>query len=292
MAEDSNNDDLSKRILFSDNWDGSPQESDNCSSNSEPPGLEEDALSEDTTVADSPRTLPDFEEAKTITVQVSKNAEAGDATESPGGLEYNNQEMTLEEKLALSPVHSLEIDEMHSETPETPEATRTDIQDGPSLDTLIITSKKLPRRRRRRMRPSWRTWDEELMPFGNMRGVLNDDDDDITVRSDCSDNPEPAKDPVTVTEDWSESLFDDEDLDLMLDDSPSRLEWLRQKREKNEKNEHLDRLMSMVGHEQIKAHFLAVKDRVDVAKRWKEDMKSINLDLILHGNDGTGQCLF
>ncbi|KAK7224940.1 hypothetical protein V2G26_012943 [Clonostachys chloroleuca] len=289
MAEDPKNDNLSERTLFNDRSGGSPRESDSCSSKSEPPGLEEDALSEDITVADSPRTPPGSKEAKTITVTVSENAEPGDATESPGMLEYDKQETTLEEKLALSPIHSLGIDDMPSEAPEIPETTRANIQDGPSLDTPIITSKKPSRRRRRRMRPSWRTWDEELMPFGNMRGVLNDDDDDITVYSDCSDNAEPNNDQVAVTEDWSESLFDDEDLDVMLDDSPSRLEWLRQKREKNEKNEHLDLLMSMVGLEQIKAHFLAVKDRVDVAKRWKEDMKSINLDLILHGNDGTGK---
>lgn len=291
MAEDPKNDNLSERTLFNDRSGGSPRESDSCSSKSEPPGLEEDALSEDITVADSPRTPPGSKEAKTITVTVSENAEPGDATESPGMLEYDKQETTLEEKLALSPIHSLGIDDMPSEAPEIPETTRANIQDGPSLDTPIITSKKPSRRRRRRMRPSWRTWDEELMPFGNMRGVLNDGDDDITVYSDCSDNAEPNNDQVAVTEDWSESLFDDEDLDVMQDDSPSRLEWLRQKREKNEKNEHLDLLMSMVGLEQIKAHFLAVKDRVDVAKRWKEDMKSINLDLILHGNDGTGQYL-
>ncbi|CAG9984232.1 unnamed protein product [Clonostachys byssicola] len=288
MAKDSNNDDSSKRTLFNDNWNGSTQESDNCSSNSEPPGLEEDALSEDTTVADSLRTPPEFEDSKDITVTMSENAKPGDTTESPGGLKCSNQETTLEEKLAISPDHSLEIDKMSPEAPEAPEATRTDTQNGHSLDTPIVNSKKLPRRRRRRMRASHRTWDEELMPYGNMRGVLNDDDDE-TVRSDCSDNAEPNNDQVAVTEDWSESLFDDEDLDLMLDDSPNRIEWLRQKREKNEKNEHLDRLMSMVGLEQIKAHFLAVKDKVDAAKRWKEDVKSINLDLILHGNDGTGK---
>ncbi|CAH0055480.1 unnamed protein product [Clonostachys solani] len=287
MAEDSNNDDLLETTVFKDNWDvyPVPKESDNRSSNSEPPGLEEDVLSEDTTVADSPRTPPESEEAKTITVTVSENAEPGDATEIPGGLEEHNQETLLEEKLGMSPGQSLEIDE----TPEAPEATRTDIQENPSPKTPSVASKKLPRRRPRRMRPSHRTWDEELMPYGKMRGVFDDGDDDESVCSDSGDNPEPNKDQVAINEDWSESLFDDEDLELMLDNSPSRLEWLRRKREKDEKNEHLDQLMSMVGLEQIKAHFLAVKDRVDTAKRWEEDMKSINLDLILEGNDGTGK---
>ncbi|KAJ0385862.1 hypothetical protein COL922a_005567 [Colletotrichum nupharicola] len=63
---------------------------------------------------------------------------------------------------------------------------------------------------------------------------------------------------------WAEFTFSGmkpEDID---DDSPSRLEWLRQKQEENEKNEHLDQLMTMVGLENVKAHFLAVKARVKV----------------------------
>lgn len=99
---------------------------------------------------------------------------------------------------------------------------------------------------------------------------------------------EATKSVIGEDEDWSESLLENQDPETVLDDSPARLEWLTQKREQNEKNEHLDRMMAMVGHEEVKAHFLTVKTKVEVAKRWGEDMKDLDLDLVLHGNSGTG----
>ncbi|CAH0057679.1 unnamed protein product [Clonostachys solani] len=90
-------------------------------------------------------------------------------------------------------------------------------------------------------------------------------------------------------ESWARILVEDEDPESMMDDSPSRLEWLRLKREDNEENVHLDKIMSMVGHEKIKAHFLAMKLRMDMAKRWKVDVEEPKADLILYGNDGTGK---
>ncbi|KAF4425779.1 hypothetical protein CGGC5_v006284 [Colletotrichum fructicola Nara gc5] len=75
-----------------------------------------------------------------------------------------------------------------------------------------------------------------------------------------------------------------EDID---DDSPSRLEWLRQKQEENEKNVHLDQLMTMVGLENVKAHFLAVKARVKASKQTGDEHQKLRLHLVLHGNDGT-----
>ncbi|KAG7413428.1 Protein CfxQ-like protein [Fusarium oxysporum f. sp. rapae] len=43
----------------------------------------------------------------------------------------------------------------------------------------------------------------------------------------------------------------------------------------------------MVGHEQVKAHFLAVKEKVDIAKRWNKSMKDWTFDLLIHGRNGT-----
>jgi hypothetical protein len=77
-----------------------------------------------------------------------------------------------------------------------------------------------------------------------------------------------------------------EDVD---DDSPSRLEWLRQKREDNEQNPFLDRLMLMVGLEQVKAHFLAVKARVKASKSDDAEPTKLRLHLVLQGKDGTGK---
>jgi hypothetical protein len=49
--------------------------------------------------------------------------------------------------------------------------------------------------------------------------------------------------------------------------------------------------MSMVGHEQVKAHFLAVKEKVDTAKRWNRSIKDWTFDLLIHGRNGTGRFL-
>ncbi|VUC31534.1 unnamed protein product [Clonostachys rosea] len=282
MVENSHDDNLSERTLLSDRLDAYScphNEPDNASINSDPPGLEDDAFSEDTTINDSLVTPPEPEGGeKNTSVTVPEDAEPGETTENTGGADYGNQETLQDTGLDLTSCHSLKIDTMHSEVPNTQ---RTDVgEESP------VALKKTPRRRRRRMRPSHRTWNEELVPYGDVEGVF---DDAISVRSDSSYINEPIRNQTAMNENWSEPLFDDEDLDSMLDDSPSRLEWLRQKRERNEENEHLDQLMSMVGLEQIKAHFLAVKDRVDIAKRWKEDIKGISLDLILHGNNGTGK---
>lgn len=77
----------------------------------------------------------------------------------------------------------------------------------------------------------------------------------------------------------------------MEDESPSRLEWLRQKTELGEENEPLDRLMCMVGLEDVKAHFLLVKARVEAAKR-RDAMGELRLDLVLMGSLGTGMMLY
>ncbi|KAK7743081.1 hypothetical protein SLS62_010714 [Diatrype stigma] len=88
---------------------------------------------------------------------------------------------------------------------------------------------------------------------------------------------------------WAESLVRDQDPKNIDDESPSRKEWLRQKREEGQENKYLDQIMSMVGHEDVKAHFLHVKNRLEVAKRWGEDISRLKFDLILHGNAGTGK---
>ncbi|KAM0545415.1 hypothetical protein ACHAPJ_011320 [Fusarium lateritium] len=88
---------------------------------------------------------------------------------------------------------------------------------------------------------------------------------------------------------WTTPLVKHIDPDLIDDESPSRLEWLRQKRENGEQSEIMDEIMSMIGIEKVKAHFLWAKERAEIAKRWKEDMRSINFDLVLHGGDGTGK---
>ncbi|WKT45181.1 CbxX/CfxQ [Fusarium oxysporum f. sp. vasinfectum] len=89
---------------------------------------------------------------------------------------------------------------------------------------------------------------------------------------------------------WTELLLDDDyDFETAIDKSPSQQEWSRQKREENQQNVYLDRIMSMAGHEQVKAHFLAVKEKVDTAKRWNRSIKDWTFDLLIHGRNETGK---
>ena len=88
---------------------------------------------------------------------------------------------------------------------------------------------------------------------------------------------------------WAQPLVRDVAPERIIDDSPSRKEWLRQKRERGEKNQYLDQMMSMVGHEEVKAHFLFVKERYEMAKRWGEDLDQLDHHLVLQGKAGTGK---
>ncbi|KAL9567858.1 hypothetical protein ACKAV7_008161 [Fusarium commune] len=104
------------------------------------------------------------------------------------------------------------------------------------------------------------------------------------------ENDEVTDTTKEVELEWAKLLLDDDyDSETVIAKSPSQQEWSRQKREENQHNIYLDRIISMVGHEQIKAHFLAVKEKVDIAKRWNKSMKDWTFDLLIHGKNGTGK---
>ena len=156
------------------------------------------------------------------------------------------------------------------------------------------------------MRPTARVWDKEIMPGGNPVGIFNtdiseqsgldnsstDSSSDSSSGSDDDSDDRPKKQKSKSLDNWVGPSIEHKDLVSMDDDSPSRQEWLRQKREENEQNEFLDAIMSLVGQESFKAHCLWVNDRWKIAKRWEEDTKSIKLDLMLRGQDETGAIPF
>ncbi|RGP72016.1 nfx1-type zinc finger-containing 1 [Fusarium longipes] len=111
--------------------------------------------------------------------------------------------------------------------------------------------------------------------------MSNEGPDEGSATKDLQSTPEvePLK--------WTELLTED-NLEY-LDESPSQIEWSRQKREENQQNIHLDRIMSMVGHEEVKSYFLSVKEKVTTLKRWNKNLSDWNFDLILEGRDGTGK---
>lgn len=75
-------------------------------------------------------------------------------------------------------------------------------------------------------------------------------------------------------------------------DSPSRIEWLRQKDVEGAENNCIDSLMAMVGLEEVKAHFLRMKARIETARRQSVDMSKERFGVALVGNPGTGKLSF
>lgn len=73
------------------------------------------------------------------------------------------------------------------------------------------------------------------------------------------------------------------------DESPSRLEWLRQKNVERAENKYLDRLMSLPGLEETKAFFLHAKAKYQAASRRDTNLKKENFDVVFMGNEGTGK---
>ncbi|KAJ4118742.1 hypothetical protein NW768_010803 [Fusarium equiseti] len=123
--------------------------------------------------------------------------------------------------------------------------------------------------------------EEETKEEETKEGETNDDNANADESSEAKEEKELK---------WTDLLVDeDQDFELLVDKSPSQIEWSRRKREEGQQNEHMDRIMSMVGHEQVKAYFLSVLDKISISKRWGKSMDEWSFDLVLHGNDGTGK---
>ncbi|KAI9888232.1 MAG: hypothetical protein M1814_000943 [Vezdaea aestivalis] len=75
----------------------------------------------------------------------------------------------------------------------------------------------------------------------------------------------------------------------LLQDSPSRDEWERQKRVEGAANDALDSLMAMTGLEEVKRQVLAIKDKIDTSARQGIDLKDERFGIVLLGNPGTGK---
>lgn len=70
--------------------------------------------------------------------------------------------------------------------------------------------------------------------------------------------------------------------------SPSKTEWQRQKDQENAKNPAIDKIMEMIGLEDVKSQVLKIKAKVETSIRQDTDLKKERLGLTLLGNPGTG----
>lgn len=75
------------------------------------------------------------------------------------------------------------------------------------------------------------------------------------------------------------------------DESPSRIEWIRQKTVERAENKYLDRLMSLPGLEEAKSFFLNAKAKFHAAERRETELKNENFDVVFTGGQGTGKTM-
>ena len=70
--------------------------------------------------------------------------------------------------------------------------------------------------------------------------------------------------------------------------SPSKTEWQRQKDQENAYNPAIDKIVDMIGLENVKAQVLKIKANVEASIRRGTDLRKERLGLVLLGNPGTG----
>jgi hypothetical protein len=70
--------------------------------------------------------------------------------------------------------------------------------------------------------------------------------------------------------------------------SPAQEEWNRLKAQGFE-NSEIDELMEMVGLEEVKRQFIAMKIKVETCERQGTDLKKERFNIIFQGNPGTGK---
>jgi hypothetical protein len=110
-----------------------------------------------------------------------------------------------------------------------------------------------------------------------------------------SAQPAPTSTPVNqstgpaVPMDRKKTLQDHLKTYLVHHVSASKTEWQRQKDQENASNPAIDKIMEMIGLEDVKSQVLRIKSKVDTSIRQGTDLKKERLGLVLLGNPGTGQ---
>ncbi|KDR65734.1 hypothetical protein GALMADRAFT_106825 [Galerina marginata CBS 339.88] len=74
-----------------------------------------------------------------------------------------------------------------------------------------------------------------------------------------------------------------------LEQSPSQLEWKRQKNIEGAQNDAIDAIMEMTGLEIVKSQVLGIKAKIDTSIRQNASFKRERFNVVLLGNPGTGK---
>lgn len=119
------------------------------------------------------------------------------------------------------------------------------------------------------------------------------DDDNPTPRNEASKKPpQISSTPVKATPHRHSNLQEHIKAAVEHNKSPSKTEWQRQKDQENATNPAIDKIMEMIGLEEVKSQVLRIKAKVETCIRQGTDIKKERLGLVLLGNPGTGRPFF
>lgn len=106
----------------------------------------------------------------------------------------------------------------------------------------------------------------------------------LPVRTSSQTSPAPTKSIQAQQSKFREDIK----TAMKHDESPSQKEWQRQKDQENAQNPAIDKIMLMIGLEDVKAQILRIKAKIDTSIRQGTDLSKERLGLVLLGNPGTG----
>jgi hypothetical protein len=118
-------------------------------------------------------------------------------------------------------------------------------------------------------------------------GIYNDSDPEprnLPPKKSSQTSPRLA----TSTPDQHPGLREHNKTTVEHNKSPSKTEWQRQKDQENAHNPAIDKIMEMIGLEEVKAQVLRIKAKVETSIRQGTDLRKERLGLVLLGNPGTG----
>lgn len=106
----------------------------------------------------------------------------------------------------------------------------------------------------------------------------------LPIRSSFKTTPAPKKSTQAQLSNLREHIK----TAVKHNESPSMTEWQRQKDQENAQNPAIDKIMLMIGLEQVKSQILRIKAKIDTSIRQGTDLSKERLGLVLLGNPGTG----
>ncbi|KAK4162449.1 stage V sporulation protein K [Cladorrhinum sp. PSN259] len=124
----------------------------------------------------------------------------------------------------------------------------------------------------------------EYDPFIDCKRIRCESDDKVT---EDNDSPLPNRPGMPLLPALGRQLLQKADQGVEL--LPPEKEWERQKKELGQKSRAIDKVMAMVGIEDVKKAFLTVRSTITAAKTRKGKLRRQDFNLALIGNPGTGK---